>query len=192
MIIKAEFKNFIDLTSTVYDNKIDLIVAGVNSFVQKYCANILIKEAVTEYFDSDEILNDESNIYLTNRVNIADLVISYNTGTESVPVWVEEARANYVPYLKEGRIKLDTVRDGERNYKVVYNAGYDLEETDEDVEDVPDDLKLGCLKLAGAFYNKSKSEGESSEGLDGASVNFAGSLTPEIKSLLSNYRTRNI
>ena len=57
MIIKAEFKNFIDLTSTVYDNKIDLIVAGVNSFVQKYCANILIKEAVTEYFDSDEILN---------------------------------------------------------------------------------------------------------------------------------------
>jgi len=51
---------------------------------------------------------------------------------------------------------------------------------------------MACLKLASANYNKRKSEGESSEGLDGANVNFAGSITDEIKSILAKYKSFTI
>ena len=106
-----------------------------------------------------------------------------------MPVWVVEDRADYIERLDEGIIKLDSVRAGEKNYKVVYTAGFTL--TGESAN-VPDDLKLGCLKLASAFFNKSKSEGQGSEGLDGASISFTKSITPEIKELIGNYCSKNI
>lgn len=192
MITKAEFKTFIDINVTDYDSKIELIVAGVNAYVQKYCSNILIKEEVEEFFDGDEIEDDDCQIFLSNRANVADLVLSKNTGTESVPVWEVMPRDSYVPKLKEGLIKLDTVASGDKKYKAVYNAGYTLVAEGEEEADVPEDLKMGCLKLAGGYYNKSESEASSSEALDGASVSFAGSMNQEIKDLFSNYRIRTI
>lgn len=187
MITSTEFKSFIDLASSSYDTKIALIVAGVNKFIQNYCCNQLVSGEVTEYFDGDEVVDYE--LFLENRINLSSVVVSYNTGTESVPVWVVEDRADYIERLDEGIIKLDSVRAGEKNYKVVYTAGFTL--TGESAN-VPDDLKLGCLKLASAFFNKSKSEGQGSEGLDGASISFTKSITPEIKELIGNYCSKNI
>lgn len=187
MIKKAEFKKFIDLTLTTYDDAIDLIIAGVNKFVEGYCHNQLQTGSVTEYFD-DEDIDEDGNLMLDNRVNLSALKLYKNTGTEFVPVWTEVATTEYVPYLDEGRISIDVagaLLSGRKAWKVTYIAGYD-------VEDAPDDLKLACLKLASAVYNKRKSEGESSEGLDGANVSFAGSMTDEIKSMLAKYKSFNV
>jgi len=191
MITKAEFKNFIDLTSTAYDNAIDLIVAGVNKFVEGYCQNKLQAGEVTEYFNGDDIIEEGDQIFLNNRVNLLGVAVYYNSGTEGTPVWVAEDRDNYALLSNEGIIKLNFTREnlgvqsGYNNYKVVYTAGYV-------VANAPADLKLACLKLASAVYNKRKSEGESSEGLDGANVNFATALTDEVKAMLAPYKSKNL
>lgn len=195
MITKTEFKSFIDLTSTAYDSAIDLIVAGVNKFVEGYCQNKLQAGEVTEYFNGDDIIEEGDQIFLTNRVNLSGVAVYYNSGTEASPSWVAEDRDNYALLSNEGIIKLNFTREnlgvqsGYNNYKVVYTAGYTLSG---DSADVPSDLKLACLKLASGVYNKRKSEGESSEGLDGANVNFAGSMTEEIKMILNKYKSVNI
>ncbi len=185
MITKDEFKTFIDLTSSIYDNAIDKIVAGVNAFVEAYCRNKLQTGSVEEYFD-DEDITDEGDLILSNRVNLSALKLYKNTGTEFVPVWTEVATTEFVPYLDEGRLSIDVagaLQSGRKAWKVTYTAGYA-------VASAPADLKMACLKLASAVYNKRKSEGESSEGLDGANVNFAGSITDEIKSMLSKYKSK--
>ncbi|NCD40558.1 MAG: hypothetical protein EOL88_00550 [Bacteroidia bacterium] len=195
MITKAEFKNFAGISVDTYDDKIDLIVNGVIDFVQSYCQNKLVKGEVTEYFNGDDIIDEGDQIFLTNRTKITDVTVYYNSGTESSPSWSEEDRDNYALLTDEGIIKLNFTREnlgvqsGYNNYKVVYTAGYTISG---DSADLPNGLKLACLKLADGFYNKSESEGESSEGLDGGNVTFQDCLTPELKSMLSTYRVRNI
>ena len=187
MIEVAEFKKFIDLTLTTYDLAIAQIVAGVNAYVEGYCKNKLYTGEVTEFFD-DEDVDDEGNLMLGNRVNLSGLKLYKNTGTEFVPDWTEVATTEYVDYLDEGRLSLDvagTLASGRKAWKVFYTAGYAY-------VDAPADLKLACLKLSSAVYNKRKSEGESSEGLDGANVNFAGSMTEEIKGMLAKYKSFSI
>lgn len=191
MITKAKLKTFLGITLTTYDDKIDLIVAGVNKFVEALCANQLLTGEVTEYFNGDDIIEDDDQIFLSNRINLSGITVYYNSGTEATPVWTAESGDNYALLTSEGIIKLNFSREnlgvqsGYNNYKVVYTAGYAI-------ASVPSDLELATLKLAGAFYNKSNSEGHGSEGLDGANVSFAGSLTPEIKAMLSKYSTKNL
>lgn len=184
MIDATEFKKFIDLTLTDYDNAIAQIVVGVNSFVEAYCKNKLITGGVEEFFDDADI-DDEGNLMLSNRINLSSLKLFKNTGTEFVPVWTEVDATSFVPYLDEGRLSIDVagvLQSGRKAWKVTYTAGYA-------VAQAPADLKLACLKLASAIYNKRKSEGESSEGLEGANVNFADSMSSEIKSILAKYKS---
>jgi hypothetical protein len=184
MITTNEFKIFADVNSNFYDDAISQIVAGVNAFVEAYCKNKLLSGNVEEFFDDDEV-DEDGNLILSNRVNLSGLELFKNTGTEFVPVWTEVATTQYVSYLDEGRLSIDVAGllfSGRKAWKVTYTAGYKA-------QSAPADLKMACLKLAGAVYNKRKSEGESSEGLDGATVNFAGSITDEIKSLLAKYKS---
>lgn len=187
MITNAELKTFIGLTINNYDNAISQLVAGVNSFVEAYCNNKLQTGSITEYFD-DEDIDDDGNLYLRNRVNLSGLKLYRNTGTEFVPGWIEVPTTEFVAYLDEGRLSIDVavaLGSGRMAWKVTYTAGYATGSE-------PADLKLACLKLAGAVYNKRKAEGESSESLEGASVNFAGSMTEEIKMMLSKYKSFKI
>jgi len=185
MITKDEFKTFVGITLNNYDNVIDQVIAGAKKFIESHCNNVLIETSLTEYFSSDEAIENNNDIFLQTRINISDLKVYYNSGTESVPTWVEEERANYQTYLEEGRIALKSVRGsdlGGFGYKVTYKAGYTS-------LTMPEDLKLACLKLSSAIFNKRKAEGLSSESLEGASVNFAGSMSDEIKLLLNKYKS---
>ena len=193
MITKEEFKSFAGINVSTYDTAITLIVNGVISFVQDYCKNVLVEKEVTEYFNAEDIEEDGGEIFLANRINITEssVKVYYNNGTEASPSYALETRDSYALELDKGIIKLEYVRGGVNDktgikaYKVVYTAGYKT-------ADVPASLKLACLKFAGAVYNKRGSEGESSEGQDGTNVDFAGSMTPEIKSMLSKYKSFSI
>jgi len=187
MINTQEFKQFIGMTSVAYDDAISQIVNGVNKFAEAHCNNVLLRADVIEYFNADDIDCDDS-LYLKTRINISDFLLYYNTGTEAVPVWTLEDRNNYALFLDEGSIGLnfarsvDSIQTGVNYSKATYKAWFTI-------SNAPADLKLACLKLAGAFYNKRKGEGESMESLDGASVSFAGSVNDEIKQMLSKYKS---
>lgn len=188
MITKAEFKKFIGIDVTSYDDAIDQIIKGIQSYVEAYCKNVLTEQEVEEFFDSNEILENKQNIFLANRVNLSNFKLYYNTGNQAEPVWVEENAKNYGLYLKQGLVGLTFVRrvasinSGLSDYKATYKAGFKAEE-------MPDDIKLACLKLASAFFNKRKAEGLKSESLEGASVNFGEALTDEVKGLLLKYKS---
>lgn len=189
MITKSEFKSFIDLTKDTYDDAIDLIIAGVNDFVEGFCNNKLSQSDVVDYFDSSEV-DDEGNLYLSNRINITDFALYYNSGTDTAPEWTEiEASGGYITYFDEGIIRLESIRSGYKEYKASYKAGYVLSG---EGANVPDDLKLACLKLASAEYNKRRSGGSSSESNEGASVSFSASLSSDIKEILSRYKSYEI
>ncbi len=181
MITITELKSFLDITLADYDDALNLIIGGVESFVKNYCHNILnLQTGINEVFDDTDIASN--SIFLANRVNIANVVLSYNSGSAGSPVWTLETTDNYLTYEKEGRIELISARAGKRIYQAVYDAGFSA-------NNVPDDLKLAVLKLASANFNKRKSEGQASENAEGYGVNFNNSLSDEIKRLLVHYKS---
>lgn len=184
MITKTEFKNFIDLNNTNYDDAIDLIIAGVKKFLTNYCSNVLEQDtSIEQIFDDEDVL--DYDLILDNRINVSSVVLYYNSGTEYVPVWTAEDTNNYLVYNNEGIITLDSVRSGRKIYKAVYSAGYSA-------NSFPDDLKLATLKICSAVFNKRKSEGQGSESAEGYSVNFTDFLNSEVKNLLSPYKNTRI
>ena len=191
MITKAELKTFLGITLDSYDSVIEQIIKGVESMVEGYCDNVLNEKEITEYFSSDEILDNDQEIFLGNRVNVSGLKLYYNAGSESSPTWTEESRAAYIEFLEEGRLVLNKVRSisnigsGGREYKAVYTAGF------KDA-DVPENLKLACLKISSAILNKRKAEGLGSESLEGQSVDFVSAMSEEVKLLLAKYKSFNV
>jgi hypothetical protein len=184
IIKKEEFKTFVDETTTEYDNVIDQIISGVAKFVKGYCGNVLEAETdIVEIFDEEDIDTDE--IFLANRVNISNIKLYYNSGTSYDPEWTEEDTDKYVSYSEKGKITLLSIRTGRKIYKVTYDAGYEY-------LSMPDDLKLGALKIASASFNQRKSEGQSAESAEGYSVNFQSSLTDDVKQLLSPYKSLQV
>lgn len=197
MIKLAELKSYIGETSSTYDTKLTYIVNGVNRFVERWCNNKLIFGSVIEYVSREELEEDDFQIFLENRVNLSGVKLYRNTGTYSNPVFVEVTDINVRP--SEGIIEVNAYSgkyDLSNAYKIEYNAGYHLEASGEGENaiaiDVPDDLRLACLKFAGAVVNKSKAEGESSESLEGASVNFELQFNDDIKKMLSAFKSINI
>lgn len=185
MITKTELKTFLGITLNNYDSVIDQIILGVEKYIESYCNNIIDETSVTDYVSAESIIDNDNAIYLSNRLNLAELKVYKNTGTEKTPVWDEIDRDDYNLYSTQGKIVLKSVTDsslGEFGYKVSYKAGFK-------VADVPDDIKLACMKLASAILNKRKAEGLSAESLEGQSVTFANSMSDEIKGLLNKYKS---
>ncbi len=181
MITIIELKSFLDITTTDYDDALNLIISGVETFVESYCRNILnLQTGIIDIFDSDEIATD--SLLLSNRVNIANVVLSFNSGTPANPVWTAVDPSEYIVYEKEGRIDLNSMRSGKKVYQVKYDAGFSP-------TTAPTDLKLAVLKIASANFNKRKSEGQKSESAEGYGVDFANSLTDEIKKMLVHYKS---
>lgn len=179
MITRTELKTFLDINSTDYDSVLDIIIDGVKKQAENYCKNVLIENtACEEIIDIEEVMEADGFISLKNRVNLSNIKVYYNDGTDSVPVWKLEDTDDYVANAKQGTIETNI----HTATKITYTAGYKA-------ADIPDDLKLACLKLASAYFNKRKSEGQSSEGADGANVTFADSMSSEIKGLLQPYKS---
>lgn len=181
MITTSEFKNHIGKTND--DPAIDLIVAGTISYVETYCNNILSAgdEKVEEIFDGDEILENDGSCYLKNNANISDLVVERLIDSS----WVTVSEDHYYVYSKEGLINFNSAYSGRRNYRVSYNAGYISDDT-------PSALKIACLQIASIIFNKRKSEGISSESVEGGSINWDREIPVTTKNILDKYKILSI
>ena len=174
MITAEDFKNYISLNTSDYDSVIDVLISGAVSWVEVMVNNKIKEDTVEEYFDGDEI---DSDIYLSNNLNLKNLTVEYkNDGG-----WIVLPNTEYVFYKDQGIVKLKSVRRGERNYKINYKAGF----TD---SDVPDNLRLAILKLAGKLWNQRKSDGVKNESLGDASISWENHLTLDIASILLGYK----
>ena len=107
-------------------------------------------------------------------------VIQLNNGTVGVPRWVDMLTSNYVLHLDEGVVEQIVPLDGILNLQLTYTAGYAT---------IPADLELLCIELVARMYNKRKSEGISSEGMESVNVTYATELLTEFdKAIIEQYK----
>lgn len=178
MITAEDFKDYISLTTSDYDSVIDVLISGAVSWIEVMVNNKIVEDTVEEYFDGDEI---DGDIYLQNNLNLNGLTVEY----ESDGSFVVLPDTEYIFYKDQGIVRLKSVRPGELNYKVNYKAGF----TD---TDAPDNLKLAIFKLVGKLWSQRKSDGIKTESLGEASISWEEHLTPDIASILSNYKMYSI
>jgi len=178
----ADFKSYINYAKNTFDTEIEVLLKGAESFVAKYCNNTIQQADFSEIFDGDEI---KSDIYLKNTLNISDVkVYKWNSVLLNWEEIIDVYGTQYYLYADEGRINLNTVYGGQRNYKVEYKAGY----LNTIYEPIESDLKIAILKITNKYWNKRRSDGLSSESLDSATLNYDQFISDDIKMILDKYK----
>jgi len=145
LVTRAEYKNYLGITSTNKDQEIDFLIPKVSSLVKTYCRRTFIdyyNDAKTEIFDGgfSELILKETPV-----VSIQDVSISTNYGQTYTKL------IKYRDWIDDG----DKIRSTSlgiftkyiKGYRVIYTAGFDT---------VPDDLKLAVLDLV-EYYSKNNS-----------------------------------
>lgn len=180
----SDFKNYIGYSKDTFDTEIEVLLKGAEAFVKRYCNNIIEQTQVSEIFDGDDITGD---IYLKNNLDLKDVkVYKWDSVAQNWDEIVDVYGSEYYVYADEGRISLNTILSGKRNYKVDYKAGYlnNIYETNT----MPDDLRIAILKVTNKYWNKRRSDGLTSESLDSASLNYDEFMSSDIKAILGKYK----
>ena len=177
LVSLANIKTYLALDTTTYDDLLTLLEGSAVSFLETYCNNKILEEDVIQYFDGDDALYDNL-FFLNNTVNITDFEFYEEVAGTFVLVSADDYDLND----KGGILTLNTgIMEGKHNYKAVYTCGYDD-------ATITNDLKIAILKIIGKYYNKHKSDGLSTESLDGASINFDTFMSDDIKLILMKYK----
>lgn len=184
LLTKEDFKSYINYSKDTFDNEIDVLIAGAESFIARYCNNVIEQETISEIFDGDDISSETGNIFLSNNLNLSNVVISkWNSQTTTWDAIVDVYGSQYYLYDKEGRIALNSVTSGKKNYKVDYKAGY----LNTIYDPMPSDLKIAILKITNKYWNKRRSDGIQSESLDSSNLSYDQFLSDDIKLILDKY-----
>lgn len=179
-----DFKNYINYTKDTFDSEIEVLLKGAEAFVKKYCNNIIEQTTVSEVFDGDDIKGD---IYLKNNLNLTNVkVYKWDSVTLNWSEIVNVYGSEYYLYADEGRITLNTILSGKRNYKVDYTVGY--LNTIYETNTMPDDLRIAILKITNKYWNKRRSDGLQIESLDSASLHYDDFMSDDIKMILGKYK----
>lgn len=183
LLTVSDFKTYINYSKDTFDTEIEVLIKGAESFIAKYCNNTIEQASVEEVFDGDEITD---SIFLKNNLDLTGITIykwdtTNNVWSEIVDVYGSE----YYVYTEEGRIDLNSILSGKRNYKVSYTAGY---VNTIYTSTLPNDLKIAILKLTNKYWNKRRSDGLSNESLDTASLTYDEFMSNDIKLILDKYK----
>lgn len=147
LVTRAEYKNYLGISSSSKDAEIDLLIPKISQLVKTYCRRNFtdyFDEAKIEYFDGgfDKLILKETPVH-----NVLEVRKSTNYGKTYATSLVE-----YTDWIQDG----DSVRsiiapyyfeEHPRGYKISYFAGYEF---------VPEDLKLAVLDLI-EYYSKNNS-----------------------------------
>lgn len=143
LITKAEYKDYLNITSINRDNEIEFLIPKVSELVKTYCRRTFI-----DYYNFPkveihnggygEIILAESPLYDIIDFSLStDYGQTYDTTLEQYVDWVQDDY-KIIP-IKEAYFSYYL-----RGYRVEYLAGYD---------GVPDDLKLAVMDIV-EYYMK--------------------------------------
>jgi hypothetical protein len=181
MIINTEdFKTYISLNSNDFDDTIALLIKGAIKWAETMINNKIEEQEVVEDFYADDII--DSTIFLSNTLNLRDLVMTYSGGDE---VWHDFPDGSYKLVKDEGIVVFDFVEYGHWIDRATYKAGFTN-------KTLPDDLKLAILKIVGKLWNQRKSDGIKNENLGDAGITWSDFLSPDIAMILSKYKKFNV
>lgn len=182
---KDRVKSLLGLSGTTHDTVLDNIINGVSAFIEGIC-NRQFKSATY----TDEIYEGVKSRFLyLNQFPITSLTsVFYNSGSLAVPVWVAFDANYYVLDARNNCIYFDAgMPIGFRNIKVTYVAGYVIDYATPANHTLPYDLSMVAEQIVSKVFGKRKSEGSSSESIDGANVSYEKDITTEQRMVISKY-----
>lgn len=185
LVTKETIKAYLSISSTVHDTLLELLESSAVGFVENYCQNKIEQASIVDYFDGNDSINN-GKFFIKNTINIDD----FKFYEEINGSFVEVPATDYTYNQKAGILTLkNAVMAGEQNYKAEYKAGFTpYVESPLTQSNITNDLKIVILKMVGKYFNKHKSDGLSSESLDGASINFENDITTDMKTILDTYK----
>lgn len=178
MLITAnQVKNYLGITSNDYNTILTTLCSYGQRFFEKMIGYTLDEGTITEYIDGMSFMR-------TARKPITTVIsVEYNSGTTATPNWITANRNDYEYYPEQGCIKFFRVYQGYRNVKIVYIAGYTI-------TTVPDDIVLALVKMVARIWEKRKSEGMTSESLEGANINWSKFLDEDTLMIIDQYKLK--
>lgn len=146
LITRAEYKNYLGISSSNKDTEIDLLIPKVSQLVKTYCRRNFTDyydEAKTEYFDGgfDKLILKETPVTNVTQVSKSTNYGQTYTNLTKFTDWVLDGDS--VRAVSNGGWFQEYIR----GYRVTYTAGYEF---------VPEDLKLAVLDLV-EYYSKNNS-----------------------------------
>lgn len=174
LITKEDFKAYINYNLETYDVEITELLREAIATAENYCQNKIVESDIVEIVDNTQ------KVFLSNSNYLRDLK-AYNKNGDN---WIEIN--NF--YIKGRELVFDNANGKINGRKITYTCGFSEEQDNENEYPLPADLKLGILKIAGALWNKRRSDGLSSEGLDGSSITYTDLFTSDITSILDKYK----
>lgn len=146
LITRAEYKNYLGISSSNKDTEIDLLIPKVSQLVKTYCRRNFTDyydEAKTEYFDGgfDKLILKETPVSNVTQVSKSTNYGQTYTNLTKFTDWVLDGDS--VRAISNGGWFQEYIR----GYRVTYTAGYEF---------VPEDLKLAVLDLV-EYYSKNNS-----------------------------------
>ena len=146
LITRAEYKNYLGISSSNKDTEIDLLIPKVSQLVKTYCRRNFTDyydEAKTEYFDGgfDKLILKETPVSNVTQVSKSTNYGQTYTNLTKFTDWVLDGDS--VRAISNG----GWFQEYMRGYRVTYTAGYEF---------VPEDLKLAVLDLV-EYYSKNNS-----------------------------------
>lgn len=175
LITKEDFKAYINYNLTTYDTEITELLRESIALAENYCNNSIVSKDVVEIVDST------AKSFLSNSNDLRDIKC-YNKNGDN---WTEIEDFN----VKGRQIIFNNWNESINGRKISYSCGYteDVQGQPNDYP-LPADLKLAILKIAGALWNKRRSDGVASESIDGSSINYSELWSADITSILDNYK----
>lgn len=183
LITVDDYKLYTNISSTDQDDKFEMLVTLVSSFVKDYCGRSFIDNynvdteaylPITQYFNGgdDTVYTDEFPL-----VGITSVSYSTDYGQNYTSL-VEYT--DFVLDRQHNRVKLfggDLV-DSPNYYKIIYTGGY---------IETPSDLKLACLDLM-EYYVKRESTPRKTNSSVSIEYVRGSELPGHIKRVLDLYR----
>lgn len=193
----ARFKTWFEISGTKKDAKIQMILIGVSDFVNRYCGYKFKRQTFVnqEYdgFGSETLYLRNKPVISGQSFSIQHRVGQLGTDDDWETIDADQYRVDY----PKGRIVMNCgFFKGKQNYRVSYTAGYYVpsdaqyqDGTDDDL-DLPYDLEMSVLKIAGYAFGAGKSIGIRSEKVRDLSITYADAVDKdaELKKTLELYK----
>lgn len=182
-IDKQLVKDYLEISAATYDTLITNLITRVCAFIESYCDRTFTNATYT-----DEIYSGGKKfIFLKNYPVTEFTKIEYKSGSNSSPTWTAFTVNDYDLIDERKLRRAGGFAPGENavwpagvnNIRITYKAGYAV---------VPSDLEQLIIELVAKKFNQRKSDGINNESVEGVSIGWTKTLSPEQKIVLNKFR----
>ncbi len=167
---------YLELDATADASILGLCINSATAFIEGYTKRYFKEESRVQ-----EILNPNKSVAILKAYPISSVASVIDEGGNSLEYKIKSKSAGIVEFTQ--------LVEGSR-VEITYTGGYVINFSDDNANKLPFDLMNLCNEIAGRIYNKRKSQGISSESMEGQNINWEKDLTPEMKAILEKYKNK--